>query len=84
MKLLGDMQRRGVGPDELCTAMAMNTCVAAREPLRALDLFRDMRDVAGVSVFFFCVFTRRTFGSVDFCCYSIAIVFMAAYEDRLR
>ncbi|CAM9588434.1 unnamed protein product [Ectocarpus sp. 13 AM-2016] len=48
VKLLGDMQRRGLGPDEVCTAMAMNTCVAAQQPLRALDLFRDMRDVGRV------------------------------------
>ncbi|CAM9386504.1 unnamed protein product [Scytosiphon promiscuus] len=48
VKLLGDMQRRGLGPDEVCTAMAMNTCVSAQEPLRALDLFRDMRDVGRV------------------------------------
>lgn len=48
VKLLSDMQRRGVGPDEISTAMAMNTCVSAQQPLRALDLFRDMRDIAGV------------------------------------
>lgn len=34
---------------QVCTAMAMNTCVSAQQPLRALDLFRDMRDVGRVS-----------------------------------
>eukprot|EP00904_Undaria_pinnatifida_P005078 jgi/Undpi1/16/HiC_scaffold_1.g00016.m1 len=48
VKLLGDMQRRGLGHDEVSTAMAMNTCVAAQQPRRALDLFRDMRDVGRV------------------------------------
>ena len=34
---------------QVSTAMAMNTCVAAQQPRRALDLFRDMRDVGRVS-----------------------------------
>lgn len=38
-------RRRG----QVCTAMAMNTCVAAQQPLRALELFEDMREVGRVS-----------------------------------
>lgn len=33
----------------------MNTCVAAQQPLRALDLFRDMRDVGRVRLSLVCV-----------------------------
>lgn len=49
VKLLADMEMRGLGPDERCIAMGMNACVAAREPQRAIDLFEGMREAGEVS-----------------------------------
>lgn len=49
VKLLAEMETRGVGPDERSVAMGMNACVAARETQRAIDLFEGMRDAGEVS-----------------------------------
>ncbi|CAN0472174.1 unnamed protein product, partial [Discosporangium mesarthrocarpum] len=50
VKVLEDMRRKGVGPDEVSVSLAMEACTSAHQPRRAQELFREVREQGGVSL----------------------------------